>query len=152
MTVVLSTPGTLSEAHDAQNAALRAVTYETDPEAGLHDHPVPAAHSARIRDVPTRDEVGTLIRAYFPEQPEVMIAIAECESELQQLRPDGTPLISPTADAGALQVNLTVHQATAERLGLDVVNSLEDNLHYARMLYSERGLSPWACARKLGFI
>ena len=69
MAVVLSTAGTLSEAHNAQNAPLQAVTNQIDPEAGLHDHPAPRAVSAAIWRYPGREEVKAIILAYFPNGP-----------------------------------------------------------------------------------
>ena len=80
------------------------------------------------------------------------MAIARRESAPRQLHPDGTPLLSPTADASPLQSNLPVHGLTLERLGLDVVHSLDDNLRYARMVYDERNLRPSVCTAKLGLI
>ncbi len=87
----------------------------------------------RIRPV---SHVELAIRETFPEQPNLMVEIARCESGL---KPDA---VSPTGDYGLLQINLKAHGERLEELGLDPLN-LQDNLTYARMLYDNRGTDDW---------
>lgn len=80
------------------------------------------------------------VSAAFPDAPG-MVEVARCESTLRQLK-DGAPLVSPTNDIGALQINRAAHAATAARLGIDIT-TIDGNLAYARILYDRSGYRDW---------
>ena len=75
-----------------------------------------------------------------------MYSVARCESNFVHYKSGGGVLrgrVTP-ADTGVMQINLTAHGDTVERLGLDMEN-LYDNLAYARMLFDREGIRPWVC-------
>lgn len=76
-----------------------------------------------------------------------MIDVFRCESGLKQFNEDGTTVISPTMDVGIAQINLKAHLLNSQKMGLDIINSEEDNLTYARYLYGLYGETPWVCSR-----
>lgn len=82
------------------------------------------------------ERIERLIRETFPEQPEVMLRIAKCESGLQPR------VVSPTKDVGIYQINLAAHGQRLKELDLDPYD-VEQNLIYARMLYDNRGTGDW---------
>lgn len=59
------------------------------------------------------------------------------DHEPQQFRKDGSPRWSDagTPDVGACQINLPTWGKKAKELGLDVVNSFEDNVKMAKWIY-----------------
>lgn len=85
--------------------------------------------------------VEELIMQYFPEDYETAVAVAKCESGL---RPDA---LGPTNDEGVFQIHIPSHGERLEELGLDPLNA-EDNIKFARILYDERGWTPWVCYTK----
>lgn len=79
-----------------------------------------------------------------------MVDVLRCESKLKQyeVRNDGrlVALISPTSDVGIAQIN-QVHWKRAKELGLDIFNSIDDNLTMAKIIYDEQGISAWTCSK-----
>ena len=75
----------------------------------------------------------------FPEQPELMLAIANCESGFNQ------DAVSHTRDFGTMQVNEKVWDSTANEMGLDYKNNEDDNLEMARHIYEVQGVTAWVC-------
>jgi hypothetical protein len=69
------------------------------------------------------------------------VAIAHCESNLQQFNSDGEVLISRTSDKGVLQIN-QVHWERAEELGFDL-DTIDGNIGYAKLLKEQRGTGDW---------
>lgn len=93
-----------------------------------------------------------LIHETFPEDPHTALAIAKCESGLQQWYPNGrlvTGKVDPH-DTGLMQINTRIHGETLTNMGLDVANSVEDNVTFARHLYDSRGgnYNDWVCYTK----
>ena len=78
------------------------------------------------------------IRETFPEEPELAIAVARCESRLNP------QAYNPHSDDGGLYQINQVHLPELEKLGLDRFD-LEDNLTFARMLYERNGWQDWVC-------
>ena len=87
-----------------------------------------------------------------------MKQICSCESafahpfnEPRQFNELGLPLwgMNPkirgatTTDIGACQISLTYHEKQTKKMGLDVINSLEDNVRYAKYLYDKNGTRDW---------
>lgn len=74
-----------------------------------------------------------------------MASVAYCESTFRQYSKDGQSALRGrvnSADVGVMQINETVHAATAAKMGIDL-ESLDGNLAYARHLYSTQGTAPW---------
>ena len=89
--------------------------------------------------------VEDLIRQTFPENPDVMVRVASCESGLKQFTQSGQVVMSHTRDFGLMQINEKVWDVKAKELGLNYKNSLEDNLKMARHIYDVQGKKAWVC-------
>lgn len=72
-----------------------------------------------------------------------MLKVIQCESQWRQFHNE-KPLISPTSDVGLLQIN-QIHWKRAKELGLDIFNSVDDNLKMAKIIYDEQGITAWTC-------
>ncbi len=97
------------------------------------------------------------IQREFPasEVPHVY-QLAACESTLRQWDKEGNVIIhvneNGSIDFGAMQVN-SLHLAEADKLNLDIVNVIEDNIHMARLIWDNQGYSAWLrCSNKIGLI
>lgn len=104
----------------------------------LVDHPV----EDRSGEDWTREEIVAEIRAAFPEDSEMALAIARCESNLKPTA-HNTSNQNGSEDASIFQINSIHHPRMAE-LGLDPWD-VEDNVKFARVLYEESGWQPWVC-------
>lgn len=107
-------------------------------------------HIAQKGEEPTlvlsTDYTETAVRKYFQDIP-IMVQIARCESTFRHTLADGSVLqgrVDP-ADTGVMQINKRYHEATAINLGLDI-ETLEDNMAYARHLYESQGTQPWSAS------
>jgi hypothetical protein len=111
---------------------------------------LPLIHEVRSEDYePITDpkNVERFLKDYFSDIP-LLAKIGACESHNRQydshgnvLRGEKTPL-----DRGVMQINLGYHQDTMEKMGLDV-NSIDDNVAFARYLYEKFGAKPWASSQ-----
>lgn len=93
----------------------------------------------------SEDEVVQAIKNTFPEAPELALAIAKCESNLQ-IRIEG-----PTSDFGLMQVHAPTWNEVAKELGYeDYDRNPYHNLEMARYIYEDAGHSfiPWVCFTK----
>ncbi len=88
------------------------------------------------------------IHAYFEDIP-IMSRVAFCESSFRHFDEDGKVLrgIVDRDDIGVMQINERYHGESAKNLGYDL-HSFEDNLEFARLLYSQSGLKPWNASAK----
>jgi hypothetical protein len=88
------------------------------------------------------------VREYFADIP-VMVEIARCESTFRHTLEDGSVLrgVVDNRDLGVMQINTGYHQATADKLGLDL-HDIQDNMAYARYLYEKQGTQPWNASSK----
>lgn len=84
-----------------------------------------------------------LVEFYF-DNSDVMLAIAQCESEQEQFKPDGTTVHSHTNDWGYFQINATHWDKEAKRLGLDYKGSTVDNILMAKHILKVQGITAWA--------
>lgn len=75
-----------------------------------------------------------------------MMKVVQCESKFQQFDSNGKTLRSKTSDIGIGQIN-QVHWKRAKSLGLDIWNSVDDNIKMMRIVYNEQGISAWSCNR-----
>lgn len=79
--------------------------------------------------------------------PSVLVQIAQCESGLRQFDDAGEVIANTkTHDYGIFQVHSS-HLKEAKSMGLDVVNSAQDNITYALYLYKTQGTSPWLASK-----
>lgn len=107
-------------------------------------------------DVPV-EATSTILRRYFAGKWQIFESLAGCESTKRQFYPGGGIVTSPvnwdsTFDHGYLQIN-DKNIPEAKALGLDVFNSLEDNIHMASIIYARQGYWAWVtCARKQGLL
>lgn len=98
--------------------------------------------------------VARFVKDYFADTP-ILAKIAACESHNRQYNTRGEVLRGEqnTYDRGVMQINILYHLETAQKLGLDL-NSIDDNVAYARYLYEKQGAKPWmsssACWSKPG--
>jgi hypothetical protein len=76
-----------------------------------------------------------------------MIQVARCESTFRHTLADGSVLRGKVdgRDTGVMQINTYYHGTTAQKLGLNL-EVLEDNLAYARYLYTQQGTQPWSAS------
>lgn len=86
------------------------------------------------------------VRDYFSDIP-AMIQVARCESTFRHTLADGSVLRGhvDSRDTGVMQINTYYHQATADKLELDL-EDLYDNMAYGRYLYETQGLQPWSAS------
>ena len=70
--------------------------------------------------------------------------ILKCESGHRQFDKYGKPLISPTSDVGLMQIN-QVHWTEAKKLGLDIFNSVDDNITMGKLILKRQGYKAWTC-------
>lgn len=82
----------------------------------------------------------------FPEDPQMALAIVNCESGFKPhaYNPTNT---NGTTDGGLWQIN-DVHNPTLQELGLSKWDP-EEATQFARMLYEQNGWRDWVCARKI---
>ena len=102
-------------------------------------------HEEEIKVINVED----LIRQTFPEAPDTMVSVANCESGLKQFDSRGQVITSHTKDFGILQINEKFWDLKAKELGLDYKGSLEDNLKMARHIYDVQGKKAWVCYQKM---
>lgn len=117
---------------------------------GLLSTALAAIPSNEIIIEPPRHE--TDIWAGYP----LLKAICACESssahpwnEPRQFI-NGKPLwsLAGTPDVGACQISLKYHATTTYLMELDVMNSFEDNVAYAKYLFDKEGTKPWRASQK----
>lgn len=101
----------------------------------------------RREPTPTQIALANKVREVFDEE---MVDVIRCESQFNQHKSNGTPLLSPTSDVGVMQIN-QVHWKRAKALGLDIFNSVDDNIIMGKIVYDERekltgnGAEAWSC-------
>lgn len=93
----------------------------------------------------TEERIIKEIKDVFPENPELMVQIARCESGrdvdrdgVKEINPNA---VSPTDDHGVFQIHVPIHNPD-----IDLYDP-EQNIAFARKLYDESGLSPWNASR-----
>lgn len=82
------------------------------------------------------------IKKTFPENPGLMVAIAECESGLN------IDAVGPTNDYGLMQIHEPSWDHVAEAKGWDYKNNPYHNLEMARYVYDNQGITAWVCFTK----
>jgi len=92
----------------------------------------------------TPQRIEQEINKVFPDAP-IMVAVANCEGVRKGVLVSDA-YNSKTGDSGVLQVNEYFHKKRYEKMGLDMMK-VRDNLAYGRILYDERGLTPWSSSK-----
>lgn len=94
---------------------------------------------------PTGQVLGLIERASFETgiSTTTLAKIVFCESGYNQSAIN-TKNFNGSSDFGLFQIN-SIHLAEAERLGLDIKNSADDNTTYAIILLKKYGTRPWVC-------
>lgn len=91
----------------------------------------------------TRERMEEEVRKTFPENPNTMVAVTECESNFNPLA------VGPTSDYGLLQIHAPTWEATAKELGYyNYRTDIEENLKMARHIYDVQGIRAWVCYSK----
>ena len=88
-------------------------------------------------------DVESQIRAVFSECPDVAVAIAKCESQLQPDKIGDTDMA--LWSYGLFQINQTWHDYPS-----DVLLDADENIKIAKQIYDKWGWQRWTCARILG--
>ena len=120
-----------------------AVSSVTPIPESAYGHIESKEERATVRTTSEPNVTEMAVREYFKDIP-VMVSIARCESHFRHTLADGSVLRGEkdSADTGVMQINTRYHGQRALELGLDL-QSLEDNLAYARTLYQKQGTKPW---------
>jgi len=127
-----------------------SVAIELNPRTVIVEA-APTEVAGNATDAPADDtgSVENKVRAYFKDIP-IMVRVAYCESHFEHTNPEtGTIIrgrINPK-DVGVMQINEYYHQATANKLHLDL-HSLDGNMAYARYLYEREGTQPWSASQR----
>ena len=79
--------------------------------------------------------------------PPALVCIANAESGFNQFTSSGAPLESSTQDYGVFQIHKT-WIPLAKSMGLDIVNSAQDNITFGIYLYNTRGPQIWSTYKK----
>jgi hypothetical protein len=87
--------------------------------------------------------IESTTREYFKDLP-LLAEIAKCESRFRQFNKDGSTFrgVVNNKDVGVMQINEYYHLERAKKLGINLY-TIEGNLEYGRLLYSEEGPTPW---------
>ncbi len=107
--------------------------------------------------VQSNDEiVSALVRNFEPSEVPTFYQIMKCESTWRQWDSHGVVLThvngDGTLDYGIMQINSS-HLKEADDMGLDIFNSLDDNVRMSRYVYDHQGYGAWKkCASDLGLI
>ena len=91
----------------------------------------------------TKERIEKEIRKTFPEQPDLMVRVAKCES---QLNPKAHNPTNGSHDGGIFQLSEKYHGKDMRVLGIDAYD-IQENIKYARKLYDESGLAPWSASK-----
>lgn len=94
-------------------------------------------------DYSQNEGIKALIEKEFALYPK-LIKVVKCESRYRQFneKKNYIPLVSKTSDVGVMQVN-QIHWPRAKKLGLDIFNSVEDNIAMGKIILKEQGLGAW---------
>ena len=89
-----------------------------------------------------------LIASQFADVP-IMVEVLRHESTYRQFNGSGNPLISETGDVGVGQINIATWGEIAKKMGLDIYNSVTDNLKMTRYVYEVQGLTAWTAYKNM---
>ena len=125
------------------------------PRAIAEDTPSKNAKYAQIEAVATSTKLAEILppikaKEITPILNPALVPVCSCEStgkpynKPRQFEKDGSVVTGRVnrLDKGACQINLHYHQASAEKMGLNLFTEA-GNITYANYLYSKQGLAPW---------
>ena len=90
---------------------------------------------------PSPSSIEEKIRATFPEEPTTAVAVAMCESRLDNSRIGDTHIQEPSY--GLFQINRFYNP----QYSVDELSTVDGNLKAAREIYEEGGWNRWSCYR-----
>lgn len=126
---------TLESTYTPQFEPVKMVTIQLEKEVPVIHTPVVTPVKRKPRMIAHKGESQEVIDAILNKFPPIMVEVARCESGLD-------PLASRKGiDVGLFQIN-QIHLPEVDRMGLDRLD-LHDNLTFANVLYSQKGLQPW---------
>ena len=98
-------------------------------------------HSAKVEEGETPLSIEDKIRQAFFEEPEIAVAVAMCESRLDNSRIGDTHLPEPSY--GLFQINRHFNP----KYSVEELSTVEGNIKSAREIYEEGGWNRWSCYR-----
>lgn len=118
----------------AQSHELQASVVQTLPKE---------VRSEDYQPITDPKNVEKFLKDYFADTP-ILAKVGACESRNRQYNSNGGVLRGEknTYDRGVMQINILYHQEKADELGLNL-NSIDDNVAFARYLYEKYGSKPW---------
>lgn len=87
--------------------------------------------------------VKEIVDDQFGEASNKMIAIFNCESNLQQVKSDGNIVVSKTNDYGISQINEKSWNTKATELNLKYKTNITDNIKMAKYVFDHSGYGAW---------
>lgn len=124
-------------------AALLLIPYEVEGEP-VESVATTTLATTTVTIATTTKTTYEIVAEAFADNPR-MIDVIRCESNFRQFH-NGVPLVSRTSDVGVMQIN-QVHWPRARALGLDIFNSIEDNIAMGKIILREQSISAWTCHR-----
>lgn len=88
--------------------------------------------------------IEQVIKDEFKAEWKVMVAVAKCESGMQQFGKDGKVILGKvnSNDVGLMQINTSFWGEEAKKLGHDIY-TVEGNVKMAKVIYERQGLNAW---------
>lgn len=98
-------------------------------------------HLVAMEEEETPLSIEDKIRETFPEEPETAIAVAMCESRMDNSRIGDTHLPEPSY--GIFQINRHYNP----KYSVEELSTVEGNIKSAREIYDKGGWNRWSCYR-----
>ena len=126
-----------------------AIVYASNskPEVAIVEDEIPVHWTItdRVTDLTIEspeNEIINYIRMTFPEQPDLAVAIAKAESQLNTMaHGDRNNKLATKGSHGIFQINVAVHE---QLIGDRNVNDWKQNIEIAREIYDQAGSwNPW---------
>lgn len=121
--------------------ASKPVTYESNVEEVKY-FTCPYDSCVEVRVEWTEERIVEEIKKTFPEEPELAVAIARCESNFKP------SAVGPTSDYGIFQIHAPSWDSKARQLGLENYRTdVQENLAMARHIYlnANKTWRDWVC-------
>ena len=113
-----------------------------------YHNPTPIVVTEHKQPVESQNEpitgIEKLIRDTFPEEPDLMVAISKCESNMSQFDSGGNVITRHTQDVGVMQIHYPLWEEKAIKLGYDIYTT-RGNILMARYIYDVQNVEAWMC-------